>query len=84
MSAFFDTCTEKHESATFTLKSGRTYTPDFKVENCYYEAKGWMTTAAKQKIEEFLLEYPGHELKIVGPSEYNELRSVYGGLINWE
>ena len=43
-----------------------------------------MTAIAKQKIEEFLSDYPGIELKIIGPSEYNELQSVYGGLINWE
>jgi len=46
--------------------------------------RSFLTPTAKQKIEEFVSEYPGIELKIISPSEYNELQSVYDGMINWE
>jgi len=74
----------EYESQSFTLESGKTYIPDFKVGDCYYEIKGYMTQAANDKLREFREQYPDIELKIIGPNEYNELYSVYGGLVNWE
>jgi hypothetical protein len=74
----------EYEPRAFPLKSGKFYIPDFKVDDCYYEVKGYMTNEANKKLTEFYEQYPNIQLKIVGPPEYNELRSVYGGLINWE
>ena len=74
----------EYEPTAFELKSGKSYVPDFKVGECYYEVKGYMTSAAQAKIDEFRENFSHIELKIVGPAEYNQLRQTHSGLVNWE
>ena len=74
----------EYEPKTFEFPCGTTYTPDFKVDDMYYEVKGWWTAKARKKVELFREHYPDIELKIVGPDEYNELEAKYSELENWE
>lgn len=74
----------EYEPEAFQLASGKSYVPDFKVGDVYYEVKGYLTSSAREKMKEFCEQYSHIQLKILGPDEYNELHSVYGGLVNWE
>ena len=75
----------KYEPDSFLLKSGRTYTPDFKVGDIYYEVKGWWTARAKEKFEQFRLQYPDIKVEIVGEPEYNDLCGRFSSTIqHWE
>ena len=48
----------EYENETFLLSNGKTYTPDFKVDEVFYEIKGYMTETARDKIDLFRKEYP--------------------------
>jgi len=75
----------EYEPDSFTLESGRTYTPDFKVGDLYYEVKGWWTPRAKEKFAEFRVQYPEVKIEIVDESAYNDLCGRYSSTIqHWE
>lgn len=75
----------EYEPMSFTLSCGKTYTPDFKVGDTYYEVKGWWSPVARQKFDDFCSEYPNVKLKIIGPDEYNRLRKSFSMVIeSWE
>jgi hypothetical protein len=74
----------EYEPISFALSNGKTYTPDFKVGEVFYEIKGYLTDAAKSKLELFRIEYPDVIVQIIGPVEYNELYATYANLTNWE
>ena len=75
----------EYEPDSFVLKSGRTYTPDFKVGDSYYEVKGWWTPQAKEKFANFKNEYPDITIEIVDEFSYNDLCGRYSSIIqNWE
>jgi len=75
----------EYEPETFILKSGRTYTPDFKVENTLYEIKGRWIGDAKLKFEEFCNEYPTCKIELINGIIYKKLTKKYKHLIkNWE
>jgi hypothetical protein len=74
----------KYEPLTFTLSSGKTYTPDFLVGETFYEVKGYWTELAKNKFESFLKDYPNVKVKIIEGPEYDEFRSQYRDQILWE
>lgn len=73
------------EPETFDLKSGKLYTPDFKINNFYVEVKGWMDHLSVEKIRDFTQEYPDKVLFIVGKSVYIDIQVRLGRNIpNWE
>jgi hypothetical protein len=75
----------EYEKVSFSLRDGRTYTPDFKVENMLYEIKGWWTQAAKEKFEIFKEDYPEAVVQIIDEARYNQIQDQYAALIpNWE
>jgi len=75
----------EYEPDSFVLESGRTYTPDFKVGDLYYEVKGWWTPRAKEKFAEFEAQYPEVKIEIIGETEYNDLCGRYSSTIqHWE
>lgn len=74
----------EYEPTSFTLSNGKTYTPDFRVGEVFYEIKGYLTDTAKSKLELFRIEYPDVIVQIIGPVEYNELYITYANLTNWE
>lgn len=75
----------EYEPDSFTLQDGRVYTPDFKVDNIFYEVKGWWTESARSKFDAFKEQFPSIEMKIIGPDEYNILKDKYSKLIiHWE
>jgi hypothetical protein len=55
----------EYEPKTFVLTNGMAYTPDFLVENIYYEIKGLLTSSQKAKLHMFVTEYPYITLKIL-------------------
>lgn len=75
-----------YEPETFNLSNGRTYTPDFKIdEKKFVELKGWYDNDSKEKIELFCKEYPQYELDLIGEVEYHLLRTLFKHKIpNWE
>lgn len=72
------------EPATFRLDTTTTYTPDFLVDNVYYEIKGRMTQQCQQKLDAMEKLYPDIAIVVIGPQQYNELRKKYHDLIAWE
>jgi len=74
----------EYEPTSFTLSNGKTYTPDFRVGEVFYEIKGYLTDTAKSKLELFRIEYPDVIVQIIGPVEYNELYITHANLTNWE
>jgi len=63
----------KYEPKIFQLtkKNGAvtTFTPDFKVNNSWWEIKGWMDKRSLEKIKLFLQQYPNKKLVIVCKSK---------------
>lgn len=75
----------QYEPDSFLLSTGRTYTPDFKVGDMYFEVKGWWTSTAKEKFELFTTEFPHIYVKIIDYAEYRQIESQYSNLIEcWE
>lgn len=75
----------EYEKHSFVLSDGRTYTPDFKVGNKFYEVKGWWTAAAKEKFEIFKETYPEVEVQIIDEIGYGLIQERYASSIpTWE
>lgn len=75
----------QYEPESFVLSDGRTYTPDFKVGDTYFEVKGWWTDSAKEKFEMFRQQFQHIQMKIVDGTEYNQIETEYSNIIpNWE
>ena len=75
----------QYEPESFLLSDGRTYTPDFKVGDTYFEVKGWWTDSAKEKFEMFRQQFQHIQMKIVDGTEYNQIETEYSNIIpNWE
>jgi hypothetical protein len=74
----------QYEPDTFFLKSGKTYTPDFKIDNVYYEIKGRWLGEAFGKFQNFKLENKECKIELVDGKIYKQLRSKYKHLITWE
>lgn len=62
-----------YEPATFTLRDGSAYTPDFLSEGVYYEIKGYMTEEDRRKIDGFRMEFPNLQLQVLGLPEMESL-----------
>lgn len=68
----------EYEPDTFTLPSGRKYTPDIKLRsNLYVEIKGFATPYTIAIIKEFRSTYPRISLIVVDSVRYNTLTSFY-------
>jgi hypothetical protein len=76
--------TYDYEPRSFQLAEGKTYTPDFLVDEIFYEVKGYWTKLAKQKLESFKKQYPDIAVQIIEGTEYDKLRSQYRDRILWE
>lgn len=75
----------QYEPDSFLLPDGRTYTPDFKVGDVYYEIKGWWTSTAKEKYQLFCEQYQNVSVQIVDEVMYRKLVEQYAPLIaGWE
>ena len=59
----------KYEPRIFQLRKkggvSTTFTPDFRVNNLWWEVKGWMDKRSLEKIKLFLQQYPNKNLIIV-------------------
>lgn len=74
-----------YEITTFELTDTISYTPDFKVNNQFFELKGRMTDQCQNKIILFKEKYSDIQLNIIGEEMYKHLTSVYKKLIPlWE
>lgn len=81
--------TWEYESQTFKLSSTMSYTPDFKIDDTFYELKGRMTDLCMEKFKIMNDKFPDikdkfPDIKIVGPEEYTELRKQYKNKVKWE
>ena len=80
----FECLNWEYEPETFTLNSGKTYTPDFKVGDTYYEIKGKWLGDSKEKFDNFILENAECKIILVDGKIYKQLKSKYKHLITWE
>lgn len=74
----------EYEPISFSLDETTTYTPDFKVDDTFFEIKGYITETAKKKLSLFQAKYPSVSLVIIGPEEYHRLRLEYSSKVFWE
>ncbi len=80
----------EYEPKTFSLikKNGDIihYTPDFYVpsKNTFYEVKGFLRDADKEKIKLFKKQYPQYEFVLINNTLFAELSLKYKTLIDWE
>lgn len=76
----------KYETITYNLGLGKSYTPDFILEDgTHIEIKGWLTEKGAEKIRLFQEQYPSIRLEIVDKVCYNNLKSQHQFTIeNWE
>lgn len=79
----------EYEKHTFTLKDGRTYTPDFYLPETqeYVEIKGYYTEANKEKFAQFKRDFPEVKIQLLLEDswEWKKLRGKYKPLIPaWE
>lgn len=75
----------EYEPTSFQLENSVSYTPDFKVNDEFFELKGRMDERSMIQIELFKKLYPDLKLTIIGPSDYNVLRKEFKNLIpSWE
>lgn len=76
----------QYEYKTFELKDGRTYTPDFYLENedVFVEVKGFWRDDAKEKFELFKLEYSEVKIKLIQEKEYKKLLKENKDFIDFE
>lgn len=83
----------QYEPDTFwfhEIKRGtRSYLPDFKVledgRHYYVEVKGWMDQKSRTKLDRMAKYYPAEEVRLVGATEYRQLRKALSALIpGWE
>lgn len=80
----FENFNWQYEPTTFTLSSGKTYTPDFLVGDTYYEIKGRWLGEAKEKFDLFQLDHPECKIVLISGIIYLELKRKYKHLINWD
>jgi len=74
----------EYEPKTFILESGKTYTPDFKIDDVYYEIKGRWIGDAKQKFNDFCKQYNTCKIVLIDGIMYKNLKEKYKNHINWE
>lgn len=79
----------QYESKTFVimLNNGEkgTYTPDFLVENNWYELKGWEDRNELKKWEFFIKQYPDEKFVFIDRNKYKEIEQFYKYIVpNWE
>ena len=74
----------EYEPQVFQLTDTCSYIPDFKIDDVYIELKGYMSDVSKMKIDLFREKYPDLKFELIGPQEYEALKSKYKDLINWE
>ena len=76
----------RYEAITYNLGLGKSYTPDFILENgTHIEIKGWLTEKSAEKIRLFQEQYPTIKLEIVDKQCYTKLKKIYQFIIeNWE
>jgi hypothetical protein len=74
----------KYEPCSFDLGNHKFYIPDFVIGDEFYELKGYMSDESGTRLDDFKKIYPNITLKIIGPKEYNQLKTKYKQLINWE
>lgn len=74
----------EYEQYTFELTPFMSYTPDFKINDCYFEIKGRYTDLCMEKLSLFQEKFPHILLIIIDVRGYNELRNLYKKKINWE
>ena len=78
----------KYEEEVFKLDDNgkpMTYTPDFYINGCYYEIKGYWRGSDKIKTDLFKEQYPQYSLIIIDDKEYRKLKNHFSFMIlNWE
>lgn len=76
----------RYEAITYNLGLGKSYTPDFILEDgTHIEIKGWLTEKGAEKIRLFQEQYPHIKLEIVDKKCYSLLKNQYQFTIeNWE
>lgn len=73
-----------YEPETFKIPRG-SYTPDFLVDDVYYEIKGRMNEIGQEKIDQFKSTYTDKKLIVIEGVAYNALRLQYKSKIpTWE
>ena len=81
----FQSKTWEYEPKTFQITPNCSYTPDFLVENVFYELKGRVSTKSLEKMNAFKQAFPDIELIFIGPAEWSELRNKFKRYVpNWE
>lgn len=73
-----------YEKVTFQLSETMSYTPDFFVDGCFYEVKGWWTERAKETFQLFRELFPQFDIRVVDNEMYKELRQQYKEVVTWE
>ena len=77
----------EYEPKTFILKNGQSYTPDLLVHdinNYYIEIKGFFSKEKKEKLAQFLKDYPDIPLQFITSNEYKGIEEKWKNLPNWE
>ena len=69
-----------YEKQTFSLNSGKTYTPDFYIpkKDTFYEVKGYIRN---NKHQEFIEQYPEKRLVLVNENFYKKLMTLFSSKI---
>lgn len=76
----------EHESQYFELSNGKTYTPDFYdyKKDCFYEIKGFWIRDAKEKFEQFKLDYPHIKIRLIEHKKYKRIINIFKNKIKFE
>ncbi|MFW6016149.1 MAG: hypothetical protein ACOCRK_06895 [bacterium] len=69
----------------FTFKKNNySYIPDFKVDDKWFEVKGWLTKSDLETIYAFKQTYKNEELEVIESIKYFELYELYKDKIKLE
>ena len=75
----------EYEPKRFPLPSGKSYAPDFHLENgIWLEVKGYLRVDAAVRMKEFREAYPRESLHLIGQGLYDILSRKWFRLQGWE
>jgi hypothetical protein len=74
----------EYEKHFFVFPNGSTYTPDFLIDDTFFEIKGYWTNVAKQKFELMKIHYPHINVTIIDGVAYESLAKIYRKNVEWE
>lgn len=77
--------TWEYEPKRFSLPSGKSYAPDFLLENgIWLEVKGYLRLEAAARMAEFRENYPREILHLIDQGLYETLSRKWSHLQGWE